>query len=898
MMEHHGYVPNDNQPVIRMLAREIGRCNKGRNRILAGAVCLCVVTLTMVFGISFGKVRAEYTRAVRAAGTAASACIEGAGPEQYEKVRTLSYVKEAGRSVPAGEGIAGEGDASKNTDSRRRVCRILVLDGQAWEKIVKPAYTDISGHYPENGQELMLPVKALKTLGISKPEMGMKIVLTVNIGLFRTQREEFLLCGWYTDYTEDRPGLACGYISEEKSREWGIDIERKSDILICPSDSMDWRETEKRLYEDVPGEIKLSVQNTAAHDAVRLAAGGYDTAVLGAAVVLGGMFFLVYNVMGISMAGDIRQMGLLNTIGTTGRQICKVYLCQMINIVALGAAAGAVLASAVLWAVIPEILGSQYLRSFGGAGEVRFFYVEILAAAVAFAALLTFGVSAWVIFRTVNMSCVESVNYTGIKPGKRKTAKMKARAGCRRRSAKGELLYLAWQNVTRYRGRFALTVFSMFLGVSAFFGALYITEQSDYTRVIGRHPDFLIAGKFSRFGQEVGHGAEYTFRDAGKDPLETDGDSLDLLDDNYYDEYSPISPEVRERILSLEGVKRETAHVTEGAYMITMISRKAVLPFTEESQGMESIGQVNGSPVIEGFGADVIQILSREEIAELKRYVKEHRLGVDMDSLEDGAGVVILHDHGLSPKQEKEAAGSVGEPVYFTALGTKEEMQSRMRADDVKEWEQDEVQEPEGVEKPEGIEKEPEIFSLCGYLDNRAEGFPRIRQTWHGSEGLIYFLISEEGFGRLPAKKKTLCMELDAEEEMEPEVKRQIINICLEENKRREEVPGTGEDGSGEAGIFAVCKSELLAGAEGYIRGSRMIFGSISAVLLFAGLTNFLNVMVTGVISRRKELEVMECVGMTKRQRRRMLMMEGMCYFLAAGVLVGVIGGGALLAAR
>ena len=29
-----------------------------------------------------------------------------------------------------------------------------------------------------------------------------------------------------------------------------------------------------------------------------------------------------------------------------------------------------------------------------------------------------------------------------------------------------------------------------------------------------------------------------------------------------------------------------------------------------------------------------------------------------------------------------------------------------------------------------------------------------------------------------------------------------------------------------------------------------------------------------------------------------MLMTEGMCYFLAAGVLVGVIGGGALLAAR
>ncbi len=47
MMEKNGCIPNDNKPVIRMLAREIGRSNRGRNRILAGAVCACIVTLTV-----------------------------------------------------------------------------------------------------------------------------------------------------------------------------------------------------------------------------------------------------------------------------------------------------------------------------------------------------------------------------------------------------------------------------------------------------------------------------------------------------------------------------------------------------------------------------------------------------------------------------------------------------------------------------------------------------------------------------------------------------------------------------------------------------------------------------------------------------------------------------------
>ena len=59
--------------------------------------------------------------------------------------------------------------------------------------------------------------------------------------------------------------------------------------------------------------------------------------------------------------------------------------------------------------------------------------------------------------------------------------------------------------------------------------------------------------------------------------------------------------------------------------------------------------------------------------------------------------------------------------------------------------------------------KQSPAFCLSGYLDNRAEGFPDIRQTWHGSGGSIYFLISEKGFAKIPTEKKTLYMELNVE---------------------------------------------------------------------------------------------------------------------------------------
>ena len=68
-MREKKFTPNDNGSVIRMLSAKYARCNRGRNRILLGAVALSIVTLTIIFGISYGRIRAEYIRSARKAGT-------------------------------------------------------------------------------------------------------------------------------------------------------------------------------------------------------------------------------------------------------------------------------------------------------------------------------------------------------------------------------------------------------------------------------------------------------------------------------------------------------------------------------------------------------------------------------------------------------------------------------------------------------------------------------------------------------------------------------------------------------------------------------------------------------------------------------------------------------------
>lgn len=862
-METKTFIPNQNQQVLGMLAREFGKWNRGRNRILMSAVTLCIVTLTMVFGIASGKTKAEYIKAVRAEGTTASVRIEHADNGIYQKIEDLSYVKESGRSISVGEA----------TVSEKHVCNLEVLDTSAWNKMVSTAYTEIHGHYPEKKQELMLSAKSLQQLGTETPKQGMKLSLTVQIGLFQTAQETFLLSGWYMDYTDSQASV--GYVSEEKGKEWGYDLQETSDILLAQTDGMEWQKTEERLYRDLGSkELKITADNTFAYEAINRLTGGYELAACGALVILFGMFLLIYNVMKISMNRDIQQMGLLYTIGTTKRQIKRIYFRQILAILLPGVLLGSLFSGMILYLLIPEILGSRYLNGYGGSGEFQVFSPAILLAAVGFAMILTLG-TAWLVIRhVVSTSCVESSTaiYGIRQPSKRKV-------NLKKRTKTGEIGYMAWQNVRRYKGRFLLTVISLFLGVEMLLASVVITEGGDYTHVIEKRPDFLIAGMFSDWGMEQGYGKEYQSRDAGYDPMETEGDNFELLYGNEYEEFSPVSSEVRDRLLELDGVNREDSYVMEGAYLMTTISGKGIRPLEENEQPLKE----KEDSMLEGFTEDTVQILTDEEMEKLARYVKEKNLPVDIESLKEGDGVVILHDHQLNPKQEEEARESVGEPLYFSTM---------LSERDWRQWNQLSPKERDEQTKAGTMQrKQSATFCLSGYLDNRAEGFPDVRQTWHGSEGSIYFLISEKGFAKIPTEKKTLYMELNVENKKEAVVRQKIQNILEEENKRRRNVSAAGvEDQSGEAGIFCISKSELLENAKDDIQGNRIIFGSISIVLLMAGMTNYLNIVVTGIFSRKKELEIMERVGMTKRQKRMLFMMEGGYYFCAVTVLLVTIG--------
>lgn len=796
----NGFTPNNNTNVIRLLSEAIRKCNKSRNRILMGAVVLCILTLTFVFGTAYGKINAEYTKNIRMDGTTASTYIEEGTKQQYEKARSLGYVRETGRRMKIGE---------------TAICSVQVLDRTAWEKMMKPAYTGIHGTYPEKQQEIMLPVKTLKKLGINNPKRGMKIALDVSISFFQTEKEEFELSGWYSAYTEDNgKSKAIGYVSEKKLKDWGYDIEEDSDIMICQSNDMDWKDTEEKLYEDVPmkdNSQQIIATDTAKNRAVKEMTGSYGMAAVEAVVIICGMFLLVYNVMQISMAGDIRQMALLHTIGTTKKQLRKIYIRQIMRTIVPGGIAGIGLSVLLLRYLIPQLLGRQYLNGYGGAEELQIFRVEILLLAVVFTLLVILGASEQVIWQTVNRTCIEGMHYTEQKGSKKQQhgkaghADKGAVLNKKKRSETQELCFMAWKNVTRYRQRFVITVSSLFLGIEMFLIVMVIIDGSDYANIINQRPDFLIAGEFSESAQKDGSGTEYQTQSPDQDPLRSEGNNFELLYDNDYDEFSPISKKVRKQLWNLDGVKKKESYITEGAYVLSVISRDGIRPLEEDTylgNNVEyseeiSIDYASGAKMIKGLDADTVQIVSENEIKALETYVEENKLKVDMDSLKNGTGVMIIHDHKLSQKQGRQAEKAVGETVCLSPLKNKE---TCIRWNSMTDKERDKEDEKIKAETPSTQ------YMLSGYLDNQGDGFPEIHQTWHGAEGDIYYLVSEKGFNRLPTKRKTFCMELNVEKKKEKKIMHEIQKILSAENQRRKSNTQTSPDGEGEAGIFYIAR--------------------------------------------------------------------------------------------
>ena len=815
---------NNNQEIAALLARESYNSNKSRNRILTAAVALTVMMLFGVFSLAVGKLETDILLYMRNSGTAASTTLERGSKEQQEKIEALPYIKAVGSSVYIG-----------NTEEYS--CE--VLDETGWEKMTAPAYSDIHGEYPKKTEEIMLPVRALEEIGIQEPELGMEIPAGITLTKGEKLEKTLILSGYYTDYRDPAIYRPAGYFSQEFLQGLPIDIAENTTLLIQQKDNIDDEAIEDMLYQDV--EMRddsqqffggISVYRQSVYDL----AGGFDTAVLMAGLILFGAAMLLYNVMYISLSRDIRQYGLLKTMGTTKKQLRSIVLRQTGRILAGGCVLGGAAGILITVTVIPRLLSGMYLQGRGEASAMIAFRPWILALAVAFGGLVTLLSSLWAMNRVVKMSPVEAVKYTGQNEkyggerrsrGKRSHRRKKGGARQDREDfqlGKKEKSWgysrgipaMAWRNLFRLKKRFVITLFSLSLGILISLGAVVLSAGTDQTNKINQsRPDFMIQCQMNT-GIVENYPADEVF----------------------------FPPELREKFINLKGVvENDTAW---GGYGKVDLGEEALQVYTGDMENRN------------GDYAVVVQVVSDQWLKNLEKLKKEKDLYIDPESVRQGNGLILFHYHTLSRIQEEKGKEDVGKEFRVTDLAGEHST----------------------------------TMKFAGYLDYWEKGLDRMATTWNGG-GILYFLTSEKGFQKLGLPEQVFRVELEVEEEQEPLLKGEIADMISRFNKERGVMAETEEMALNSEALIYNAKSDERAAARDYITSSRIVMGALCTLLLMMGIANYFNVTMTSLAMRRRELAVLESLGLTRRQLRKMLLLEGI--FTALLVTLGVLTVGSFL---
>lgn len=310
---------NNNSEIIRLLAGRLYATNRRRNHILAGAVAVSFFLLFSVFSIVAGRINAEKLLFTRMAGTAATTFLEDATPEQAEKIARMDYIKDVGMQYIFGEIYSGQSKAGDR----------VYVDKATFDTMLKPAYAQIHGKYPEKEEEIMLSKRMLESMGIKKPEIAMRVKITNKEG----EEEKFFLSGFYTEFMGEEM-LPYGFSQRyyESRRDSG---EQETVLAIRQKDWYSGESIEDLLYQDIPT-IDRAQQfiggDSVSYTAVLELVGGLDIGLCCALLIVLCAGMLIYNVTALSLHREIRQYGLLKTLGTTSGQIHRIVWRQIVKV--------------------------------------------------------------------------------------------------------------------------------------------------------------------------------------------------------------------------------------------------------------------------------------------------------------------------------------------------------------------------------------------------------------------------------------------------------------------------------------------------------------------------------------------------------------------------------------
>lgn len=139
----------------------------------------------------------------------------------------------------------------------------------------------------------------------------------------------------------------------------------------------------------------------------------------------------------------------------------------------------------------------------------------------------------------------------------------------------------------------------------------------------------------------------------------------------------------------------------------------------------------------------------------------------------------------------------------------------------------------------------------------------------------LNYILPEKEFLGLYGKRQPMTTIFNVEDDKTEDIESWIDNYCKTVNND----------------LAYTSRVKIIDEFKGFINVFNVVGGVIVFILMIIGILNFTNTIFTSIITRRKELAMLEAVGMTVKQQKQMLIAEGGYYTVMSGIVSLVIGG-------
>lgn len=805
---------NNNKAVIKKLANRSFRSNKMRNVIAVIAIALTTFLFTAVLTIGMGaKGTLEYNMA-KMIGTGADALVQGLSEEQFQQLKENSMFEKVGCWVPI----------EIMTNTNRMVAEIDYADQPQLELRMQ---TPRTGSAPQKANEVLVSANILKDLNIEE-KIGAEIPIEFkNRQSGQMYHFDMIVSGIYDTPNEKSESVIVSKAFLEENAEMMSDIAQGR--VGCGIYTADVVMRDNYMVKDRISELVRNIggnpDDASADNAVRVAPNPIVSNESGlmmwlVAGVFGVLFMfcgylLIYNVFEIAVTNDIRQYGLLRTVGTTSRQIRRLVNRQALYLFLIGTPFGLLFGTLLGRSILPAALQIFAVDYSGGNIEVGTLpYLGIIVGAILFSGLTVYISTRKAVKKASRVSPIEAIRYVD----------QDAVSIKRKKTASGSVIpRLAKANLQRNKRRTVFIVISLTLSI-VFLNSVFIFSSSfdeDVYIENQTRSDFRVYSPViqAAWGDNFGHDSavpEKAVEEIKEQPGVTN--EAYLYRNTFEDDHISCdwgTPYVVDNTNKEQRMLPE--HLNLGVY--------------RTENGGHTVGlTADNHPLGNVFGFSE-NFFDRLDIIE-----GETDLSVLKNKLWNGNNVILMgeyDDHGNFAGAESAFyfGLSVGDTIQFYENGTPT--------------------------------KEFTIIAKAAATDGDVTvtgGGSNIAQIIEGPR----IFMAENKFKEIYETPTLYGFLFDVEEQYQQEMETYLAQ---------------------DTDVAYTSILTMKATVSGVKNVVLLIGGMIGAVFALVGLINFINLVMTNIITRRHEFATMQSIGITNRQLRKMMISESFSYVLLAGIV-------------